>query len=47
LTCEGGVAHCNGADRAALKLALLGRAVKKVIGGIEGWKDDGFDLVTS
>lgn len=25
----------------------LGRAVKKMIGGIEGWKDEGFDLVTS
>ncbi|TDD62692.1 rhodanese-like domain-containing protein [Kribbella antibiotica] len=38
--------HCNGADRAALRLALLGRPVKKMIGGIEGWKDEGFDLVT-
>jgi len=36
--------HCNGADRAALKLAMLGRKVKKMIGGIEGWKDDGFPL---
>ena len=37
--------HCNGADRAALRLARLGRPVKKMIGGIEGWKDEGFDLV--
>jgi len=38
--------HCNGADRAALRLAMLGRKVKKMIGGVEGWKDDGFRLVT-
>ena len=37
--------HCNGADRAALRLARLGRNVKKMIGGIEGWKDEGFALV--
>ena len=37
--------HCNGADRAALRLATLGRPVKKMIGGIEGWKDEGFELV--
>src|SRR5499426_657765 len=36
--------HCNGADRAALRLARLGRAVKKMIGGIEGWKDEGLGL---
>jgi rhodanese-related sulfurtransferase len=36
--------HCNGADRAALRLARLGRAVKKMIGGVEGWKDEGFTL---
>jgi len=36
--------HCNGADKAALRLARLGRAVKKMIGGIEGWKDEGFQL---
>jgi rhodanese-related sulfurtransferase len=36
--------HCNGADRAALNLAKLGRSVKKMIGGIEGWKDEGFKL---
>jgi rhodanese-related sulfurtransferase len=37
--------HCNGADRGALRLARLGRKAKKMIGGIEGWKDEGFDLV--
>ncbi len=36
--------HCNGADKAAMRLAALGRPVKKMIGGIEGWKDEGFDL---
>jgi rhodanese-related sulfurtransferase len=36
--------HCNGADRAALRLARLGRRVKKMIGGIEGWKDEAFGL---
>jgi rhodanese-related sulfurtransferase len=37
--------HCNGADRAALRLARLGRPVKKMIGGITGWLDEGFTLV--
>jgi rhodanese-related sulfurtransferase len=36
--------HCNGSDRAALRLARLGRAVKKMLGGVEGWKDEGFAL---
>ena len=39
--------HCNGADRAAANLARLDRKVKKMIGGIEGCKDEGFDLVTT
>jgi rhodanese-related sulfurtransferase len=39
--------HCNGADRAAARLARLGRRVKKMIGGIEGWKDEGFHLVAA
>jgi len=37
--------HCNGADKAGLRLAELGRPVKKMIGGIEGWIDEGFELV--
>ena len=37
--------HCNAADRAALKIAELGRPVKKMIGGKTGWVDEGFDLV--
>jgi rhodanese-related sulfurtransferase len=38
--------HCNGADKAAVRLARLGRPVKKMIGGIEGWRDEGFSLST-
>jgi rhodanese-related sulfurtransferase len=38
--------HCNGADRAAIRLARLGRPVKKMIGGITGWLDDGLSLDT-
>jgi rhodanese-related sulfurtransferase len=37
--------HCNGADRAAVRLASLGRRVKKMIGGVTGWIDEGFPLV--
>ena len=38
--------HCNGADRAAVRLARLGRKVKKMIGGMEGWRDEGFSFVS-
>ncbi len=34
--------HCNGADRAALRLAGLGRPVKLMLGGMTGWVDEGF-----
>ncbi|MTI45136.1 rhodanese-related sulfurtransferase [Roseibium hamelinense] len=34
--------HCNGADKAALKLAELGRPVKVMLGGMTGWADEGF-----
>ena len=34
--------HCNGADRAALRLATLGLPVKIMIGGITGWEDEGY-----
>ena len=37
--------HCKGADKAAVRLAQLGRKVKKMLGGVEGWKDEGFELV--
>lgn len=36
--------HCNGAARAAVRLAQLGRPVKMMIGGVTGWLDEGFDL---
>ena len=36
--------HCNGAARAALRLARLGRPVKLMAGGITGWQDEGFAL---
>jgi len=34
--------HCNGTDRAALRLGKLGRKVKVMIGGMTGWSDEGF-----
>lgn len=34
--------HCNGADKAALRLSRLGLAVKVMIGGMTGWADEGF-----
>ena len=36
--------HCNGATRAAIRLARLGRPAKLMIGGITGWIDEGFAL---
>jgi rhodanese-related sulfurtransferase len=39
--------HCNGAHRAAVRLAKLGRPVKLMIGGITGWLDEGFRLERS
>jgi rhodanese-related sulfurtransferase len=36
--------HCNGADRAGVRLARLGRPVKKMIGGVTGWIDEGYQL---
>ena len=38
--------HCNGANKAALRLARLGLPVKMMIGGITGWLDEGFSLAT-
>lgn len=38
--------HCNGAARAAVRLARLGRPVKLMTGGITGWLDEGFALAT-
>ena len=39
--------HCNGASRAAVRLARLGRPVKLMIGGLTGWIDEGFALARS
>lgn len=39
--------HCNGAVRAAIRLAGLGRPVKLLAGGITGWCDEGFALQAS
>ncbi len=39
--------HCNGAARAAVRLARLGRPVKIMTGGITGWLDEGFELAKS
>src|SRR4051812_26597083 len=36
--------HCNGAARAAVRLARLGRPVKLMAGGVIGWLDEGFTL---
>lgn len=36
--------HCNGAARAAMRLAALGRPVKLMVGGMTGWLDEGFEL---
>lgn len=38
--------HCNGAARGALRLAELGRPVKIMAGGVTGWLDEGFNLVS-
>ena len=38
--------HCNGANKAAVRLARLGYPVKEMIGGVTGWLDEGYDLVT-
>lgn len=37
--------HCNGANKAAVRLARLGLPVKIMIGGITGWLDEGLSLV--
>ncbi|WP_086929522.1 rhodanese-like domain-containing protein [Agarilytica rhodophyticola] len=37
--------HCNATEKAAIRLAKLKRPVKKMIGGICGWLDEGFSLV--
>jgi rhodanese-related sulfurtransferase len=36
---------CNGSTKAAARLAALGFRVKEMIGGVEWWLRDGYDLV--
>jgi rhodanese-related sulfurtransferase len=38
--------HCNGTDKAAYRLAELGKRVKVMIGGITGWADEGYAFAT-
>ena len=38
---------CNGSTKAALKLAQLGYAVKEMIGGIEYWEREGYQVAAS
>ena len=38
--------HCNGANKAAVRLAKLGYQVKEMIGGVTGWQDEGFSFET-
>ncbi len=37
--------HCNGADKAAIRMAKLNRPVKVMRGGITGWTDEGFEIL--
>ena len=36
--------HCNASTKGALKLARLGRRVKEMPGGVEGWVLAGYEL---
>jgi rhodanese-related sulfurtransferase len=36
--------HCNGAHRGAIRVARLGLPVKVMIGGMSGWREEGFAL---
>jgi len=38
--------HCNATEKAAIRLAKADRLVKKMIGGVTGWIDEGFQLTT-
>jgi rhodanese-related sulfurtransferase len=37
--------HCNGANKAAIRLSKLGRPVKEMIGGATGWWPDYYSIV--
>ena len=36
--------HCNGATKAAARLATLGFRVKEMLGGVAGWAAEGFQF---
>jgi rhodanese-related sulfurtransferase len=38
--------HCNGAQRAAIRLARLDLAVKIMVGGMTGWCDEGYAVAS-
>jgi rhodanese-related sulfurtransferase len=38
--------HCNGAQRAAIRLARLKLPVKIMVGGMTGWCDEGFAVAS-
>lgn len=38
---------CNGSTKAALRLSQLGYAVKELIGGIEYWRREGYEIEKS
>jgi rhodanese-related sulfurtransferase len=38
--------HCNGAARGAARLARLGYPVKLMAGGMTGWMDEGYEVVS-
>jgi rhodanese-related sulfurtransferase len=40
--CDG--PHCNASTHGALRLAGLGRPVKEMIGGLDGWRRDGLPV---
>jgi rhodanese-related sulfurtransferase len=42
--CDG--THCNASTKAAAKLAALGFAVKEMVGGLDGWIREGYDVET-
>ena len=38
--------HCNGATKGAAAIAALGRPVKEMLGGVWGWEQEGYELVS-
>lgn len=38
--------HCNGAQRAAIRLARLNLPVKLMLAGMTGWLDEGFEIAS-